>query len=75
MPRAFGDDERVAAEDDRDVVVPAGEPWLAQVIEPEVELDQLRWHPAGGCQSVRAAIGDRVPIANGGLAPAVRFLR
>ena len=35
MPRAFGDDERVAAEDDRDVMMPTGEPSAFVVIEAE----------------------------------------
>ncbi len=34
MPRTFGDDERVAAEDNRHVMMPTGEPSALVVIEP-----------------------------------------
>ncbi len=36
MPHTFGDDERVAAEDDGDVMVPAGEGATLEVIETEL---------------------------------------
>ena len=39
MPRTFGDDERVAAEDDRDVMVPAGEGSPFEVVEPQLALE------------------------------------
>src|SRR5262245_4666236 len=39
MPRAFGDDERVAAENDRDVMMPARIPSALVVIQPEFTLE------------------------------------
>src|SRR5262249_17979797 len=39
MPRAFSDDERVAAEDKRDVVMPSGERATLEVIESELALE------------------------------------
>jgi hypothetical protein len=39
MPRAFGDDERVAAECDRDVVMPAGESTPSVVVESEFTFE------------------------------------
>src|ERR1041384_8869217 len=41
MPRTFGDDERVAAENDRDVMMPTGEPSALIVIEAELALEIL----------------------------------
>src|SRR5580704_3394974 len=41
MPRTFGDDERVAAEDDGDMMVPAGERAALEVVEPELPLELL----------------------------------
>jgi hypothetical protein len=41
-PHAFGDDERVAAEDDGDVVMPADEGASLEVIEPELPLHLAR---------------------------------
>src|SRR5271165_2530204 len=38
MPHPFGNDERVAAEDDGDVVVPSGERTSLEVVEPELAL-------------------------------------
>ena len=35
MPHTFGNDERVAAQDDRDVMVPAGKPAAFVVVEAE----------------------------------------
>jgi len=39
MPRAFGDDERVAAQDDGDMVMPAGEASPLEVVETELALE------------------------------------
>src|SRR5262245_38046710 len=39
VPRTLTDDERVAAEDDRDVVIPSGEGAAFEVIEPELSLE------------------------------------
>ena len=39
MPRAFSDDERVAAQDDRDVVMPSREASALEVVEPELALE------------------------------------
>src|SRR5262249_53907775 len=41
MPRAFGDDERVAGEDDRDVMVPARKATTFVVVESELSLQVL----------------------------------
>ena len=41
MPRTFGDDERVAAEDNRDVMMPTWEPSALVVIEAEFTLEVL----------------------------------
>lgn len=41
MPHTFSDDERVAAKDDGDVVVPAGESSALIVIETELTLEVL----------------------------------
>jgi hypothetical protein len=41
MPRTFSDDERVAAEDDRDVMVPTWEAPALVVIETELALEIL----------------------------------
>jgi hypothetical protein len=41
MPHSFGNDERVAAQDDRDVVVPAGKPPAFVVVEPQLVLEIL----------------------------------
>ena len=41
MPRAFRDDERVAAENDRDVVVPTGESTAFVVVEAELAFEIL----------------------------------
>ena len=41
MPRAFGDDERVAAEDNGDVVMPAGKRASLEVVEAEFALEFL----------------------------------
>src|SRR6266496_3982795 len=41
MPHAFSDDERVAAEGDGDVVVPAREASAFEVVEPELSLQIL----------------------------------
>ena len=41
MPHTFGDDERVAAQDDGDVMVPAGEPPAFIVIESKLVLEIL----------------------------------
>jgi hypothetical protein len=41
MPHTFGDDERVAAEDDGDVVVPALEGAALEVVESELALELL----------------------------------
>ena len=41
MPRTFSDDERVAAQDDRDVMMPTGEPSAFVVIEAEFTLEVL----------------------------------
>ena len=38
MPHTFGDNERVAAEDDGDVVVPAREGAAFEVVEPDSPL-------------------------------------
>lgn len=41
MPHTFGDDERVAAKDDRDVMVPAGKPPAFVVVESQLVLEIL----------------------------------
>jgi hypothetical protein len=41
MPRTFSDDERVAAKNDGDMVVPTGEPTALVVIEAELSLEIL----------------------------------
>jgi hypothetical protein len=41
MPHTFGNDERVAAQDDRDVMVPAGIPAAFVVVEPQLALEIL----------------------------------
>ena len=41
MPHTFGNDERVAAQDDRDVMVPAGKPAAFVVIKTEFVLEIL----------------------------------
>jgi hypothetical protein len=41
MPHAFGDDERVAAKGDGDVVVPARKATALVVVEPELSLQIL----------------------------------
>src|SRR6185436_6012821 len=41
MPHTFGNDERVAAQDDRDVVVPPGKPAALVVVEPQLVLEIL----------------------------------
>jgi hypothetical protein len=41
MPRTFSDDERLAAQDDRDVMMPTGEPSAFEVIEAEFTLEVL----------------------------------
>ncbi len=41
MPRAFGDDERVAGKDDRDVMLPTGKAPTFVVIEPKLALQVL----------------------------------
>ena len=41
MPHTFGDDERVAAEDDRDVMMPAGKPTAFVVVEAELVVEIL----------------------------------
>nr|WP_157758912.1 hypothetical protein [Cystobacter fuscus] len=41
MPHAFGDDERVAAKGDGDVVVPTREAAALVVVEPELSLQIL----------------------------------
>src|SRR5262245_20115195 len=38
-PHTFGDDERIAAEDDRDVVMPGGEAAAFEVVEAELTLE------------------------------------
>ena len=38
MPHTFGDDERIAAENDRDVVVPSREGTALEVIQPQAPL-------------------------------------
>src|SRR5512134_2364171 len=40
-PRAFGNDERVAAENDRDMVVPAWKPSSLVVIDAELSFEVL----------------------------------
>src|SRR6266542_3356265 len=39
MPRAFGDDERVAAKNDGDVMVPSGKRASLEVVEPELAFE------------------------------------
>jgi hypothetical protein len=41
MPHTFGDDERVAAQDDRDVVMPAGKAAAFEVVEAELAFQVL----------------------------------
>ena len=41
MPRTFGDDERVAAQDDGDVVMPTGEASALEVVEAELAFEVL----------------------------------
>ena len=41
MPHTFGDDERTAAQDDRDVMVPAGKAAAFVVVEAELVLEIL----------------------------------
>src|SRR5688500_9316960 len=41
MPHAFPDDERVAAKDDRDMMVPAREASALKVVEAELALEVL----------------------------------
>src|SRR5829696_8638359 len=41
MPHTFGNDERVAAQDDRDVMVPARKSSALVVVEPELALEVL----------------------------------
>lgn len=41
MPHTFGNDERVAAQDDRDVMVPAGKPPAFVVVEPQLVFEIL----------------------------------
>jgi hypothetical protein len=41
MPHTFGNDERVAAKDDRDVMVPAGKASAFVVVEPELVFEIL----------------------------------
>ena len=41
MPHTFSDDERVAAEDDRDVMVPTGKGASLEVVKPEFPLEIL----------------------------------
>ena len=39
MPRAFSDDERVAAQDDGDVMMPSGEASALEVVEAEFAFE------------------------------------
>jgi hypothetical protein len=41
MPHTFGNDERVAAQDDQDVTMPAGKPPAFVVVEPKLVFEIL----------------------------------